>query len=167
MSTTTSSMPATQSQRIAAVAEEIGATLGLDNHKLLGAILAEAAAEEARRNATFAEHIRAMYQAETKPTRQARTTRQSKLPKPPKPELRPLKRVESHEINIAAALDPYYLYEVYGADQLPLALDEFTVTKLKEAVQAVQKRHPDTKPTNSRNKPAVIDYVVRYVVNAR
>jgi hypothetical protein len=167
MSTATSSKPVTQSQRIASAAEQIGTALGLDNHKLLGAILAEAAAQEARRNAAFAEHIREMYLAEAKPTRQARSARQPKQPKLPKPELRPIKRVESHEINIAAALDPYYLYEVYGADQLPLALDEFTVTKLKEAVEAVQKRHPGTKPTNSRNKPAVIDYIVRYVVKGR
>ncbi len=78
----------------------------------------------------------------------------------------PIKDVGLHQIDITGVVDPFYLYEVFGAKQLPLALGEFSKEKLvDEVVPIVEKRHPGTKPNKSANKQAVIAFIVQRVVN--
>ena len=54
----------------------------------------------------------------------------------------PVKRSPGQSFNVAERLDPYFLYELYGADQFRGVLSCFGVPRLQEAVQIVQERHP-------------------------
>jgi hypothetical protein len=156
----------TYPQRVTLAAESVAQYLHLDDPKRVSAALAEIVAEEVVRNPSFASRVRTRYE-ELAPSKRRRggSTRITD-PKPPKTKrtLVPLKIVETGDVNIGAALDPYWLYEVYGADQLADALDEYTVASLKEAVEFVQERHPGTKPTNKGHREPIIEYVVRYVL---
>jgi hypothetical protein len=163
MSTTLDQKSLTIAQRTTKATEEAAAMLGLDDVKLVGAVVLERALGELRRNGGFAQDVREAYQA-AKPKKAAPAPRGARAPKP-KVVLRPLHTDETHQINIAAAVDPYYLYRTFGAEQLPLALEQFSAAKLlDEAVPLVQQRHPGTQPS-SRGKKAVIGYLVRYVAN--
>jgi hypothetical protein len=119
--------------------------------------LVEVAAQEAERNHSFANRVRATYAA-LPPTR----TR-TKMVTAFDVKLVPIKQVEGREINPAASLDPYFLNEVYGAAQLPTALSIFPVSKLKEGAEMVERRNPGTKPTSRAQRQALIDYIVKHV----
>ncbi len=164
MSTTLDQKPLTVAQRSTRASEEAAAILGFGDVKLAGAVVLESALEELRQNRAFAQRIREAYQMAAKP-KKAPTRKPAARPAKPKVELKPLRTDETHQINIAADVDPYYLYEVFGAEQLPLALGQFSAKKLMdEAVPLVQKRHPGTRPSNQRKQDAIIAYIVRFVV---
>jgi hypothetical protein len=164
MSTTLDQKPLTVAQRSTKATEDAAAILGLDDVKLVGAVVLESALEELRHNRAFSQRVREAYQVAAKP-KKTPAKKPAVRPAKPKVELKPLRTDETHQINIAAAIDPYYLYEVFGPEQLPLALGQFTAKKLMdEAVPLVQKRHPGTGPSNQRKKDVVIAYIVRYVV---
>ena len=74
----------------------------------------------------------------------------------------PLKRVENN-LSLGAAVDPYYLHELYGPQQLPKALQRYHLSQLLEAAAIVQSKHPGTKPANKSKKAAVIAYIVAKV----
>jgi hypothetical protein len=153
-------------QRASRAAEAVAQYLELDDARRVTAALAEVAAEEVVRNPSMALRIRTRYE-ELAPARKRRTSSTSRSDsKPPKAQrtLVPLKIVETGDVNIGATLDPYRLYDIYGADQLADALDEYTLASLKEAVELVQERHPGTKPTNKGQREPIIQYIVRYVL---
>ena len=166
MSTMVDQKPLTVAQRTARAADEAASLLGVPDAKVLGAVLAEAALDELRLRGGFMERVRAAYEAATvKPAKPKRATQPKSPAAKTKVKLVPIGRVETHEINIAAPMDPYYLNQVFGPDQLPFALEEFSTSKLlDEAVPLVQKRHPGTRP-KTNGKKAVIDYLVRFVVS--
>src|SRR5258708_9485166 len=141
MSSTLDQKPLTVAQRSTRASEEAAAILGFGDVKLAGAVVLESALEELRQNRAFAQRIREAYQLAAKPKKTpARKT--AARPAKPKVELKPLRTDETHQINIAAALDPYYLYEVFGAEQLPLALRQFTAKKpMYDALPICRKRH--------------------------
>jgi hypothetical protein len=166
MSTTTNQRPPTVAQRAAHAAEQAAVYLGLDNAKVLTAVLAEAAAQELRYNRGFADRVRAAYEAAAPkpkpPTQRGGAPKQ----KAAKVKLVPIKDVGLHQINIAAEVDPYYLYEVFGGAQLPLALDTFSKKKLvDEVVPIVQRRHPEARPNAKADKQGVIAFIVHHVMN--
>jgi hypothetical protein len=84
----------------------------------------------------------------------------------PRKELVPIKEIPGHEINIARALDPYFLLELYGAHQLRDALAEQTTANLREAVALVKERNKGSQP-RGRTAAAIIDYIVEHVVGTR
>jgi hypothetical protein len=151
-------------QRATEAAEKAALYLGLENAKLLGAVLAEVACEELRFNRSFAEGVRVAYEASApkpKPPRPPRKTTTK-----PKVTLVPIKDVGPYHMDMTAEVDPYELYEVFGAKQLPDALGKFSKKKLlAEAVPYVQKRHPGAQPPKSANTEVVIAFIVQHVVN--
>jgi hypothetical protein len=125
--------------------------------KRVSLALAEVAAQEAERNHVFAERIRTAYAA-LAPTKQ-----RTKMLTAFDVKLVPIKHIQGRELNPAAPLDPYFLFEVYGSAQFPTALSIFPVAKLKEGAAIVERRNPGTKPTNRGQKQPLIDYIVRYI----
>lgn len=139
--------------------------LDLDDPKRLSIALAYAASEEIEHNARFAAQVRTVYDAlaAVSPTGAGGRGRGGSGTKAPVVNLVPVKHLEGYEVDLAAPLDPYFLYEVYGAQQLPIALNLFSATRLKEAVALVQERNPSTKPTSRSRKEALIEYIIHYV----
>jgi hypothetical protein len=171
MSKPLSHKPLTVAQRAAQAAAQAATYLGTKDAKLLGAILAESALAELRRNADFAARVSAAYEAaapKPKPPRAPRPPRQggSSRGKTTKIALTPIKEVGTHQINIAAEVDPYFLYDVFGREQLPLALEGFSKKKLlDEVVPIVQRHHPDARPNANADKKGVITFIVQHVVS--
>lgn len=131
--------------------------LALDDIKRLTDALLVVAAELTVRNDTVAEHVRAVYTALPATRTRARGTKLSIA------DFTPVKRVEGLVFDGIKPLDPYLLYESYGAQQLPQLLDFLSIARLKETASVVEIRNPGTKPTNRRQKASVIDYIVKYV----
>lgn len=150
----------TVAQRAAEAINQTLEALGLEDTKRLSAALTIAAAEGVRKNPAFASHVRFLYE-DMAPKRA--TPKRVKVAADV--ELIPVKQVEG-VLNPAAAPDPYFLLELYGAHQLRLALQRYTATRLKEAVVLVQERHPGTKPKGRATKETMIDYIVEHVAGA-
>ena len=162
---TTSTKARTRSAvKTTTVARSLASALGLPDAGRAGIAALLVAAEEVERSSHFAARVRAAYDLlpASKPTRGS-TRGENTVAKILTSTLTPVRHVEGREINLAAPLDPYFLLEVYGADQLRQALELFPLTKLKEGLPAVMERHPGTKPTSRSSKAAVIDYLVRRV----
>jgi hypothetical protein len=149
----TRKLSTTEAARLASV------RLELDDLKRLAVALAEAAAEEVIRNRAFAERVLALY-AEV-PT----AARRVKVSSAFDVELVPIKNIEGREINPAAPLDPYFLLDAYGPQQLEQALNLFPVAKLKEAAVMVESRNAGTKPKNRGMKAALISYIVEQLTH--
>lgn len=146
-----------QTATLTEIAARIGKQLGLSDVKRVSLALSQVAAQEAERNHAFAERIRTAYAA-LPPTRQ-----RPKMLTAFDVKLTPIKHIQGRELNPADPLDPYFLFDVYGAAQLPTALSIFPVAKLKEGAASVERRNPGTKPTNRGQRQPLIDYIVRYV----
>jgi hypothetical protein len=160
MSTAIRSKPLTIAQRSAAAAQQASEILGTDDLKRVGAALAEAALEGMRRNPSFAAHVRQLYESMAPP----RAITEPKRTKS-RVELVPIRQLNV-EINPAAPPDPYLLLELYGPEQLPLALEPYSTPRLRETVKRLQTRFPGTKPQGA-TKQAVIDYIVRYATESK
>jgi hypothetical protein len=160
----TNQKPPTVAQRTSEAGEKAARYLVIENAKLLGAVLAEVASNELRLNHSFADRVRAAYEASApkpKPPRPPRKTTSK-----PTVTLVPIKDVGPQYMDMTAAVDPYKLFEVFGAKQLPDALRRFTKKKLlEEAVPCVQKRHPGAQPSKSANTEGVIAFIVQHVAN--
>ncbi len=150
----------TPTQRAAEAARQAAELLGCSDTKTLAVALAEAAVEAVRSNSAFAEQVRTRYAVLSE---SAKPRRSSTARVKPDIELVPIKHVGAREANPGAAPDPYFLLELYGADQLTLALGRYKVADLKLAVQVVQQRNPGTKPTNKSSRDALIEYIVLQV----
>lgn len=172
MSTSLAAKPATIPQRIAAAYEQANAALHPEDAKRLAAALVEIAVEELQRNPGFQLRVRSRYDelAPHKPERARRASGTKKTATPvkfrPIEELVAVKRIPGRSFNLGEPLDPYFLYDLYGAEQFRDALWNFPMPKLIEAVEIVQEHHPKTKPRNKRSKEAVIEYLIQYVAPA-
>ena len=152
--------PLTATQRATKASRQAAELLGLADAKAVSAALAEAALEGIRRNPSFAAHVRNLYGEITATAKPKRPTSRSAAPDV---ELVPRKHIGAREANPGAPPDPYYLLELYEADQLPLALGRYKVPDLKLAAELVQQRNPGTKPTNKGSRDALIEYIVQHV----
>jgi hypothetical protein len=153
--------PRTLRQRSAEATARLRDVLDLDDLDLLSTALAEVAADEAAQSPAFANRIRSVYKdlislKETRPLRAKKT-------KPADVELVPVGRVEGHEFDPYAPLDPGYLYQLYGAHQLRAALSRYSLVKLKEAAPNLEAQHPGTKLVSRARKDAIIDYIVEQI----
>lgn len=162
--------PLTLTQRASEAVRQAGMVLGLNNSKALTAAMAQAALEGIERSPAFAAQVRAFYDALTasakpvkKSTKSVKQTRSRQAS--PTVELVPRMNVAvpRREANPGAAPDAYYLNELYGIEQLPLALSRYKLAELKLAAELVQQHNPGTKPASKSTRDALIAYIVAYV----
>lgn len=121
----------------------------------------EVVADEVGRNGDVARRIRESYRDLLQSSQQTKTK-----PRPPKPEpvkLIPVGTVDESRIKPYGPLDPYLLFDLYGAHQLRLALDGYSLIKLKEGMAAVAARNPSTRPKSKASKAPLVDYIVEHV----
>ena len=164
MSTTLKSTPITVQQRGAEATARLREVLGLDDIKLLGTALAEVAIDEASRDPGFANRVRAIYQ-ELVDLKAARPSRPRKSVSD-EVELVPLIKIEGRRIDPFGPLDPYFLFEVYGAAQLRAALSGYPLARLKEAAEMVEQR-TGIKPKGRATKASITDYIVEHVAGSK
>ena len=128
--------------------------------ELLSTALAEAAAEETKRNAHFASDIVRRYD-ELVSIRGLSVRRATKRVKTP---LEPLVAIRhtGAKIDPTAPPDPQTLKYVYGDDKLDRALQDYLLSMLKQTSARIEAQHPGTKPTNRADKQSVIDYIMKY-----
>src|SRR5215813_15174701 len=125
----------TLSERGAQATKNLREAMHLPTHAgdtvILGMALAEAAAEEGKRNPTFAAEVRRRYE-ELAASRRSSTT---------KAQLPPLIAIRHdlgyREVNPFAPPDPAWLTQVYGSHQLGRALQEYTLDILKRTADVV------------------------------
>lgn len=164
MSTATKPETRTATQRTADAIKQVAQELRLDDAKRLGTALAEVGAEWVSRSPAFAAQVKDMYESMA-PKRSAGAGQKPSGSQAgraaPDVVLVPLKQID-RVLNPAAAPDPYYLLDLYGVNQLALALSRYTVPRLREAVKLVQARHPGTKPAGT-TRPHLTAYLVEQV----
>lgn len=161
----------TEQERAALATRRLCAALDLGtlkpkDLKHLSVALTEAATDEVALNRAFAERIlytyRALIDAST-PKRAPRGALKEPARKPAKPKLVPIGHVDPALLGPDMPLDPYVLQQLYGNDQLRLALEGRALKALQQAADIVQQRHPSSAPAKRSQKAALIDYIVRYV----
>ncbi len=91
----------------------------------------------------------------------AATARTQKPDLGPKPVIRNPSALAGH--NPLAKTNPYELDAAYEHDQLRRVLADLTQRSLREAVDMVQAREPNSKPPNRTRNPDMIDYIVEHV----
>jgi hypothetical protein len=133
--------------------------LGVTDTARLRTALLCAAADEITRSSAFRSQVSELYQAV------------ASTPVPPPvakwAQLVPLNPNADESIDLFAPPDPYWILRVYGAAQLPQALEMFPLSSLKEASSQVELRHPGSKPRNRGRKADVISYIVEHVAGNR
>lgn len=149
----------------ASATKELASLLGVDDAKRLGHALTIAAVEEVQHNPAFAERLRVAYRSVPATTPRP-AGGSSKVPKALTVDLVPVKHVEGFTLNPSGPLDPFLVYEAYGAQQLPVVFDLYPPDKLKDAASLVERRVPGAGKANRRSKATVIKYLVRTLVNA-
>jgi hypothetical protein len=156
--------PPTISQRTISATNHLQEIFGFKNLKALTAAIAEAALKEAQANPAFADKVRMLYdemaQAKKPPTIKTKQPRER-----PRVKLQatPIAKVEGYIPDPYGPLDPYFMLKIYGEDQLPLALDDHTLDRLKVAADNLMQTHPGTKPKTKSKKADVIAYIVEIV----
>ncbi len=126
--------------------------------RLLGTAVAEAVAEEGRRNARFLRDIRSRYD-ELAALRSQPKQRQAQTQKTLEP-LLPIRHMGYREVDPFAPPDPHYLAQLYGSDKLARALVDHSIDGLERAAAQFEQRHPGTKPKSRAQRQALIDYIV-------
>lgn len=152
--------PRTPTQRGSDAVKRVAAQLGLDDVKLVTAALLIVAADIVE----HAPHIRDEVQKEYRELAASARARPPKVSEP-EVELVPLRRIEAHEINIAAPLDPHFLLNLYGSHQLAAALRRYPKKKLLDAVAQVQRHHPNAKPKAKATNAQLVEFIVEHVVS--
>lgn len=135
--------------------------------KYLTIALAEVASKEASLNSDFAEKIRLKYLEllPKKTEKTAKVTIKVTAKKIGLTNLIPIKQVDIAKIfNPHTPPDPYLLFEVYGTEQLPLALESFSLTLLRKVALDVEYKFPGTKAKNKNQKDSIVEYIVSQVV---
>src|SRR5579884_1253796 len=133
--------------------------------KVLTLALAEVAAKEIMRNPAFGQQIRSRYE-ELQPRKP--TSKRASGKRPPSPgeqwkvKLTAVGQVDESLLDPYAPPNPFALRQLYGNDQLAVALGRYSLTALKQAVPAVEAANPGTKPKKV-TKQGIIDYIVEHV----
>ena len=119
---------------------------------VLGAVLAEVAAEEGRRNPRFATEVRRRYEEAMATHKPAQTGSRQTKELPP---LVPIRRIEgAHKLDPFLPPDPAYFVRLYGKNQLERALQGYTVDSLSRRQHRlsgnIQVPSPRTEVTEAR-----------------
>lgn len=166
---------ATVQQRSVQATRELCEGLGLGtlspaNLKYLSLALTQAATEEVSRNSHFAERVRSLYLS-LLPQRTKRVAPSVGSARPGgskawNVKLKPVGTMDETLLDPYGPPNPFALQQLYGDEQLPLALGRYTPAKLKEAVALVQQRYPGSKP-KKMTKAGIIDYIVEQLTGSR
>jgi hypothetical protein len=164
MSTTISPANETLSEHSARVTGEFCAALGLDNVKskdlpLLTIALVEVATDEVRTGGRLAQRIHAAFQdllINRPPARRAKTVTAFEA-------LTPVGPVDLTRLRPHGPVDPFALYEAYGAEQARRVLSNMSLDYLKQSASIVEQRMPGTRPTNRRAKASLVAYIMENV----
>jgi hypothetical protein len=161
VSTTVNLRQLTPTQRATEAARRASDILDIQDTKIVAAALAEEALSLLQRDTTFAAHVRERCAGMVSQRRivEPRERRRS----PSRVELVPIKALGPREVNPAAPPDPYFLLELYGPDQLRLALSRYKLAELKQAAAVVQGRNPGTRPADKSRRDPLLDYIVEQV----
>jgi len=134
--------------------------------KVLATALAEVAAEEARRNLDFSGRVRALYEQlatpKNKPSSSASGSARRRAQRQVTP-LVPLAEAGTVRFNPYLGCEPEKLLILYGREQLPAALNEYSSDHLKEAAQRIRAERPESKLRSKASRAAIIDYIVEHV----
>jgi hypothetical protein len=154
-------------QRSAQATHELSEGLGLGpvspgNLKYLALALMLVASEEIARNPDFSERIRSLYESLLPQKGSARNTSGAK--KPWHVHLTPIGTTDELLLDPYGPPNPFALQQLYGDEQLPLALGQHSPSELRGAVAIVQERYPGTKP-KSMSKAAIIEYIVKLLTS--
>lgn len=152
----------TLQQRNAQATRECCEALGLgivspSDLKYLTLALMQAVTAEATLNADFATRIRTLYSS-LLPQKATASTRAAGK-RSVKVQLTPIGDMDESLIDPYGPPNPFGLQQLYGDEQLALALERYAPARLQGAVPIVQERYPGTKP-RSLSKAAIIEYIV-------
>lgn len=140
------------------------------NLKYLALALTLVATEEVARGSDFADRVRATYgsllPARSKPSAGSEKGGRSAGSKAWNVKLTPIGTVDESMLDPYGPPNPFALQQLYGDDQLVLALGRYSPAKLKESVAIVQQRFPGTKP-KKLTKVEIIDYIVRTIATPK
>lgn len=161
MTTTQSEKPPTYIQRVSAAAGSANARFNFTEEKRMQAALAEIALEEMSRNPGFAVRVRNRYE-ELAPVKVARSPKAST--KSAKTKLVPIKELPSFQLDATRRLDPWFIIEYFGPDQLETALRMQTIGNLREAIAVVEERSPGSAPKGKLTKDIAITYILQHVL---
>lgn len=175
MSTTTATRPPTPAQRTTEILQQLVETLDCQDPKKLNLAILEVAAELAK-SEDFSHRVLQYYRsleqpstnranakaANTKDSNSAQQKTDNNRRIYAKP-LIPIRKVDNHYIDPNALPDPHFLLQLYGAEQIEQALDEYDLPVLKKTVAQVKKLHPKTKPKTATQRYDLIDYLVSFV----
>jgi hypothetical protein len=126
--------------------------------KYLALALTQVATDEAARNADFATRIRTAYLSLL--PQKGSASRRAPGNSSKKVQLTPIGDMDESLIDPYGPPNPFGLQQLYGDEQLALALNRYAPARLRGAVPIVQERYPGTKPT-SMSKAAIIEYIVK------
>lgn len=126
--------------------------------KYLALALMQVAADEAARNADFATRIRTLYLSLL--PQNAAASRRTAGARSWEVKLTPIGDMDESLIDPYGPPNPFGLQQLYGDEQLALALERYSPARLRGAVPIVQERYPGTKPKGT-SKAAIIEYIVK------
>jgi hypothetical protein len=140
---------------------ELG-VVGPSELKYLALALTQIAIEEVAKSADLAERLRMRYQS-LLPHKGA-TTRRASGVRSWEVKLTPIGHMDESLIDPYGPPDPFGLQQLYGNQQLALALERYSPARLRGAVAFVQERYPGTKP-KTMSKAAIIEYIVKMLTS--
>jgi len=171
MSTVMDKPPTVQQRNIEAT-NELCRVLNLEgessaNLKYLALALMQVATHESVQNSQFAERVRSAYLDLVPPPKVKRASSKphsgSTGLKPWQIKLTPIGTTDESLLDPYGPPNPFALQQIYGDEQLPLALERYSPAQLKAALPLVQGRYPGTKP-KKLTKVGIIDYFVSCLV---
>ena len=148
--------------------------------KYVALALAEVAADEILINPDFANKIKRILDSvfPKKDSKESRSIAKKQEPanspiqktskkRSPIDSLIPLKSIDMRIINPYASPDPYLLYDVFGREQLEIALKEFTLPTLREMTASIEAKHVDGPKPNKSKKDSMIQFILDMVEKSR
>ena len=161
--TGTSGKPPTYAQRASAAAVKANERFNFTDEKRMLAAVSEIAVDEMSRNPGFALRVRQRFE-ELAPQKAERKPKAPKASENTKPKLVPIKEFPGFQLDATRTLDPWFVIEYFGKDQLETALRLQTVGNLRKSVALVEERFPATAPKGKISKEAAIAYILEYAL---
>jgi hypothetical protein len=160
--------PPTLQQRSIEATNDLCRVLNLEgessaNLKYLALALMHVATEEIAKNGQFGDRVRSAYLELIPQPKVKKTSSGSAGVKPWQIKLTPIGTADESLLDPYGPPNPFALQQIYGEEQLPLALERYTPAQLKEALPLVQSRYPGTKP-KKMTKAAIIDYIASCLI---
>lgn len=153
----------TMMQRASLAAAQANDRFKFSDEKRMLAALSEIALEEMGRNAGFALRVRGRYE-ELAPQKTPKAPKSLKEPKAQKPNLVPIKELPGFQLDATRRLDPWFILEYFGPEQLETALRMQTIGNLREAIALVEERFAGTAPKGKVTKEVAVSYILKHVL---